>query len=56
MTINEVRKLKNLKPVEGGDKLIFAGTAPAVAGANEGQEPDPKPEETDASDAETADQ
>lgn len=56
MTINEVRKLKNLKPVEGGDKLIFAGTAPAVAGANEGQEPDPKPEETDAFDAETADQ
>lgn len=25
MTINEVRKLKNLKPVDGGDKLIFAG-------------------------------
>lgn len=25
MTINEVRRLKNLKPIEGGDALIFAG-------------------------------
>lgn len=49
MTINEVRKLKNLKPIEGGEKLIFAGT-------NEDPEPDSKPEETDAPDAETADQ
>jgi HK97 family phage portal protein len=45
MTINEVRRLKNLKPVVGGDKLIFAGAAPA-----------PQPEEDDAPDAETADQ
>ena len=49
MTINEVRKIKNLKPIEGGEKLIFAGT-------NEDPEPDSKPEETDAPDAETADQ
>jgi HK97 family phage portal protein len=25
MTINEVRKLKNQKPIEGGDKMIFSG-------------------------------
>lgn len=30
MTINEVRRLKNLPPVDGGDRLIFAGSeAPA---------------------------
>lgn len=45
MTINEVRRLKNLKPVAGGDKLIFAGAAPAS-----------QPEEDDAPDAEAADQ
>lgn len=48
MTINEVRRLKNLKPVAGGDKLIFAGTATAALA--------PQPEEDDAPDAETADQ
>lgn len=26
MTVNEVRKLKNLKPIDGGNVLIFAGT------------------------------
>lgn len=37
MTINEVRRLKNLQPVEGGDQLIFAGATnaqvPEPAGA-----------------------
>lgn len=37
MTINEVRKLKNLPPIAGGDQLIFSGaanaTVPATAGA-----------------------
>lgn len=46
MTINEVRRLKNLKPVANGDKLIFAGTATAKT----------TPETDDASDAQTADQ
>lgn len=31
MTINEVRKLKNLKPIEGGDALIFAGKIPGAS-------------------------
>lgn len=26
MTINEVRKIKNLPPIEGGDKIIFSGS------------------------------
>jgi HK97 family phage portal protein len=34
MTVNEVRRLKNLPPVPGGDDLIFAGSAP-VAPAKE---------------------
>lgn len=25
MTINEVRRLKNLRPIPGGDRLVFAG-------------------------------
>lgn len=33
MTINEVRKLKNMKPIEGGDKLIFAGKSEVVNNA-----------------------
>ena len=28
MKVNEVRRLKNLPPVPGGDDLIFAGSAP----------------------------
>jgi len=35
MTINEVRRLKNLPPVDGGEKLIFAGSAPAEGQDNE---------------------
>jgi hypothetical protein len=31
MTINEVRKLKNMPPITGGDQLIFAGTKPVPA-------------------------
>lgn len=29
MRVNEVRRLKNLPPVPGGDKLVFSGGAPA---------------------------
>lgn len=39
MTINEVRRIKNLPPIPGGDKLIMAGAAPAQGTPNE--EPDP---------------
>lgn len=48
MTINEVRRLKNLPPVEGGDQLIFAG-----ATATETPAPEPHPEKPDESDDET---
>lgn len=53
MTINEVRRLKNLKPIAGGDQLIFAGAAPAVQTSAaedpaEGDQADkPNPEESD---------
>lgn len=52
MTVNEVRRLKNLKPAAGGDKVIFSGTAPA-APKEDPEQPatDPNPEETDAPDA-----
>ena len=30
MTINEVRKIKNLPPIDGGDKIITAGSNPAT--------------------------
>lgn len=55
MTINEVRRLKNLKPIKGGDDVIFAGSAPAETN-QAGEEQKPNPEESDAPDAETADQ
>lgn len=57
MTINEVRKLKNLKPIKGGDALIFSGSAAASSGAAtaktdpEAPATDPTPEEPDAPDA-----
>lgn len=56
MTINEVRKLKNLKPVAGGDQLIFAGAAKPAPAAPEEPATDPNPEEQDAPDAQTAGQ
>lgn len=40
MTINEVRRLKNMPPIEGGDKLIMSGTpdpAPAPAAQAKGK-------------------
>lgn len=40
MYVNEVRRLKNLPPVEGGDKLIFAGSP-----AKPGEKPVDNPEE-----------
>lgn len=49
MTINEARKLKNLKPVDGGDKLIFAGSTPT---AKTDEKPDPDTEEQNEPDAE----
>lgn len=33
MTVNEVRKLKNLKPLDGQDELVQSGAAAAAAGA-----------------------
>jgi len=29
MTVNEVRRIKNLPPLDGGEKLIYAGSVPA---------------------------
>lgn len=46
MTINEVRRRKNLPPIPGGDQILFAG-------AKNGVEPDP-PEEPPADPAEAA--
>ena len=57
MTINEVRRLKNLPPVAGGEKLIQAGAAATVPAPNtDAEDPaaDQKPEENDAPDAEAA--
>jgi HK97 family phage portal protein len=61
MTINEVRKLKNLKPVANGDQLVMAGAAAASADQPSTEDPqDPgtptDPEKNDALDAQTAGQ
>lgn len=58
MIVNEVRALKNLPPIEGGDKLIFAGATDA-SGTGGGERPQPpqpprrpeQPGEDDAPDA-----
>jgi len=42
MTINEVRTLKNLPPVDGGEKLIFAGSTTGDTGGA-GARPAPPP-------------
>lgn len=56
MTPNEVRRLKNLPKIKGGDELVKAGAAPATdpnkpkdpADPNNQDEPsDPKPEGED---------
>lgn len=51
MTINEVRRLKNLPPIEGGDQMIFAGSAPSAAPNTDLENPEtnPQPEEPDES-------
>lgn len=49
MTPNEVRRLKNMKPLEGGDKLVFAG-----APADTFEQTDQDTEEQNESDAEAA--
>lgn len=42
MTINEVRKLKNLPPVDGGEQIVFAGAAmPAPAAPTDPAEDPP---------------
>jgi len=56
MTINEVRRLKNLKPVAGGDKLIFTGAGQSVPKPTAEPAPEPTPEEDDAPDAQAAGQ
>ena len=40
MTINEVRKLKNLPPVPGGDRLVFAGAGDSPPNKSAPAEPD----------------
>lgn len=51
MTINEVRRLKNLKPVAGGDQLLRAGAAVQTSAAKDPAEGDqadkPNPEDSD---------
>ncbi len=44
MTVNEVRKLKNLPPIKGGEELVKAGGKPAPdsAGAADTEPKDPK--------------
>lgn len=58
MTVNEVRTLKNLPPIEGGDKLVFAGAEASGTGTGgeRSQPPQPprrpeQPGEDDAPDA-----
>ena len=67
MTINEVRHLKNLPPVPGGERIIFAGSSAAPAIESEAPDPDeaddkemtdpldpaadPQPEQSDVPDA-----
>ena len=46
MTINEVRRLKNLKPINGGDEIIFAGQTTA---APDDTTEENQPEDFDAS-------
>lgn len=48
MTINEVRRLKNLKPVEGGEQLIFAGASQAKPTGDAETPDDPEDPETDS--------
>jgi hypothetical protein len=36
MTPNEVRRIKNLPPIEGGNKLVMAVAAPAAPTPTEG--------------------
>ena len=44
MAVNEVRRLKNLEPIDGGDKLFIpkADAAPAPAPAKESTNEDPE--------------
>ena len=57
MTINEVRHLKNLKPLPDGDRLVQAGAAGAPAQTPAPEEStEPLKGKNDAPDAETADQ
>lgn len=39
MTVNEIRRLKNLPPIAGGDELAQAGTAPAKEPSHETPKP-----------------
>lgn len=53
MTVNEVRRLKNLPPIEGGDKLTWAGAA--AAPQPQPTEDEPAPPEKDDDDVATED-
>lgn len=55
MTINEVRRLKNLPPVPGGDRLIIAGSQAGAPNNQEPAEPDPAPEDPDQEDDDAPD-
>lgn len=46
MTVNEVRRLKNLPPIEGGDKLVWADKD-AKQGNSEPAEPEKEDDESD---------
>lgn len=54
MTVNEVRRLKNLPPVDGGDKLYQPGTAAPAPAADTA--PEPNKGDNNASDAEPTDE
>lgn len=51
MTVNEVRRLKNLPPIDGGDKLIWAGAAAAPQPQPTEDEPAPPEKDDDDDDA-----
>ena len=48
MAVNEVRALKNLPPIPGGDKLFMPNAAAKPAPKDEPDEPDEQPPEPPA--------
>lgn len=54
MAVNEVRRLKNLPPIEGGDELIRAGAAASPANPEPAEPQEPEKEDDDESDDDAA--